>query len=106
MTAPDLTPTLTESQKINLNIISMNTRVNEHDTDIARLNKLVIFGNGELPLVEQVRNLNAFVDTMKFWQRAVALALLGQTVTFGVAALVYFVKLYPLLSQIAAQSKP
>ena len=97
-------PTLTESQKINLNIISMNTRVNEHDTDIAKLNKLVITGNGDLPLLERVRNLETFVNTLKFWLRTVAIALVAQTITFGVAALVYFIKLYPLLEKLTKQT--
>lgn len=96
-------PQLTDSQKINLNIISMNTRINEQETDVKELMKIVKVGNGELPLVEKVRNLETFVNTLKFWLRTVALALVAQTITFGVAALVYFIKLYPLLEKLSKQ---
>jgi hypothetical protein len=98
-----LTPTLTDSQKINLNVITLNTRVNEQQLDMDRVMKTLFLGNGTLPLVEQVRNLIDYTNNIKYWQRAVALALLGQTITFGAAVIVMFLKLYPLLLKISNQ---
>lgn len=63
--------------------------------------KILVEGNGELPLVEKVRNLEVFVGTLKFWLRTVAVAIVLQTITFGAAALIYFIKLYPVLERIS-----
>lgn len=101
MTMPDVTTTLTDEQKVAMNIISMNTTINEMQTDVRKHHKVLIEGNGELPLVEKVRNLEAFANTYKFWQRTIAVAIVMQTVTFGTAAIVYFVRLYPILDKLA-----
>jgi hypothetical protein len=99
--------TLTESQKINFKIIqsltSINTAINDirHDVDVH--NKLLVTGNGEVALMERVRNLEAFVGGMRYWLRLVAGALMAQTITFGVAAVIYFIKLTPILERIAQQ---
>lgn len=78
-------------------VIESNTKVEKH-------HRILLEGNGELPLVERVRNLEAFVGTLKFWLRTVSVAIVLQTVTFGAAALVYFIKLYPVLQRIANQT--
>lgn len=102
MTVPDLTPNLTDSQKININVISLNTRVNEHETEINKLKRIVVEGDGEiLPHAERIRNLESYANTTKFWLRTVAVAIVLQTITFGSAAIFYFVKLYPVLLELA-----
>lgn len=111
---PDLTPemaaNLTDSQKINIRIIqslnAVNTALNDLQHIVTVHDRILITGDdgsGEPSLQERVRNLERFVDTFKFWQRTVALALVAQTVTFGVAAVVYFIKLTPLLNALAKQ---
>jgi hypothetical protein len=105
---PDLTPeviaNLTESQKINIQFIqslnSINTALNDVRHDVKVHDVLLVTGNGELPLPERMRNVERFVDTFKFWQRTVAIALVAQTVTFGVAAIIYFIKLSPILDRL------
>jgi hypothetical protein len=106
---PELTPeiaaNLTDSQKINIKIIqslnSINTALNDLRHDVKVHDALLVTGNGELPLPERMRNVEKFVDTFKFWQRTVAVALVAQTVTFGIAAVIYFIKLTPLLDALA-----
>lgn len=72
--------------------------------DIQHLNKLVFEGdgNGNLPLTERMRNEEAFTRSVRFWLRTVAVAIVLQTLTFGSAAAIYFVKLYPLLDKLAS----
>ena len=100
MTMPEQL-SLTDSQKIAVNIISMNTALNDLQHTVDEHEKVLLKGNGELPLRERVRNLEAFVLNFKFWMRTVAVALVLQTITFGTAAIIYFLKLYPLLESLS-----
>lgn len=90
------TSNLTDGQRLLILQQSILDVVNKSE----RHHKILLEGNGELPLVERVRNLEAFVGSLKFWLRTVSVAIVLQTITFGVAALVYFVKLYPVLQQL------
>ena len=90
---------LTDSQKmvvVTSTIIEISEKLNKH-------HKLLVEGNGDKPLMERMRNVEAFVDGVKFWQRTLAVALVLQTLTFGITAIVYFVRLYPVLQKIANQ---
>jgi hypothetical protein len=109
---PDLTPeiaaNLTDSQKINIKIIqslnAINTALNDLQHQSTIFNRILISGDdgtGEISLQEKVRNLEKFVETFKFWQRTVATALVLQTVTFGAAAIIYFIKLTPILDKLS-----
>ena len=97
---PVIPDSLTESQKL----IVIQNAVLEQQGKRDRHHALIVEGiNGERPLMERVRNIEAFIDGIKFWQRTIAVAIVLQTLTFGAAALVYFVKLYPLLEKISNQ---
>lgn len=111
---PDLTPeiaaNLTDSQKINIKIIqslnAINTALNDLQHKNMIFDRILISGDdgtGEVSLQEKVRNLEHFVDGFKFWQRTVAVALVAQTITFGVAAVISFVKLTPILDALSKQ---
>lgn len=86
-------------------LLILQSRVLEHESKISRHHKVLIDGEGDrhLPLVERVRNLEAFQGTLRFWLRTVAVAIVLQTITFASAAVIYFIKLYPVLQQIADQ---
>lgn len=90
---------LTDSQKI----IVIQNSVIEHEQKLAKYQKILIEGNGERPLVQRMYDVEQFVNAVKFWQRTIAVALVLQTITFGVAAMVYFIRLYPLLERLANQ---
>jgi hypothetical protein len=98
-------PSLTDSQRL-LMIEAMTntiqTRVLELDSTTERHNKILVEGQGnDLPLQERVRNLEAYANSLKFWLRTVAVAIVLQTITFGVASVIYFIRLLPLLDQLA-----
>lgn len=100
-------PYLTDSEKFALldnAIIATQTTVNSLSEKVDRHSKILIEGNGHLPLVEQVRNINVFIESMKFWLKTVAVAVVLQTISFSGAALLYFLKLYPVLEKIAKDS--
>lgn len=88
---------LTDSQKI----IVIQNSVIEQQNKLDRHHKMLVEGNGEPPLMYRVKNIETFVDGIKFWQRTIAVAIVLQTITFGAAAIVYFVRLYPLLERLA-----
>jgi len=99
---------LTESQKINIkvlqNLTSLNTAVNDVQHDVNIHQKLLITGNGTPSLQERLRNVETFVDTIRYWGRFVGGAILLQTLAFGGAVIFLIVKAYPLLEKLA--SKP
>ena len=101
MTVPDLQNSLSDSQKINVNIISLNTRMNDLQTDVSTLNKVVLLGNGELPLRETVRSHDEFIKGIKYWTRFIGGALVLQTITFGIATIIVIVKFLPVLEKLA-----
>ena len=96
---PNLADNLTDSQKL----IVIQNAVLEQSNKLERHHKILIEGTHELPLVERVRNMESFIAALKFWQRTIAVAIVLQTITFGGAALIYFIRLYPLLERLANQ---
>lgn len=91
---------LTDSQKM----IVIQNAVLEQSEKLNRHHKIILEGdNGEKPLLERMRNAEDFINGIKFWQRTLAVALVLQTLTIGITALVYFMRLYPLLEKIANQ---
>lgn len=87
---------LTDSQKL----LVIGLAVNTLQVDVQKHKKILTDGNGEKPLVERVRNLEAYIDATKYWTRFLAGAILLQTVAFAGAAILYFVRLYPLLNEL------
>ena len=83
-------------------IMEMENDMDDAWKEIKLMKEKLIEGNGQLPLMERMRNMETFANTIRFWFRTVAVALVLQTITFGGAAIVYFVKLYPLLEKISA----
>lgn len=90
---------MTDSQKM----LVISLALNSIQGDVERHNKILVTGNGDLPLTEKVRNLEKFADTIRFWFRTVAVALVLQTITFGITAVWYGIRFYPLLERIASQ---
>lgn len=90
---------LTDSQRI----VILQSRMLNNEDKVTKHHKILLEGNGELPLTERVRNLEAFTTSLKFWLRTVAVAIVLQTITFGAAAIIYFVKLYPVLQHLVNQ---
>jgi len=99
----DLKTNLTDSQKINLNVITMNTALNDLQTDVRELSRIVITGNGELPLREQVRNHNAFISGIRYWTRFIFGVLILQTITVGIGIVIAVVKFLPVLERLATR---
>ena len=92
---------MTPEQKILWNLTSLGTSMNEILSKVDKHHKVLIEGNGEIPLVEQMRNVVSFINSIKYWLKFLVGAILIQTVTFGAAAFIYFLKLYPVITQLA-----
>lgn len=100
----DLNATLTDSQKLALNIVTMNTAINDLQTDLREINKILVQGgDGELPLREQVRNNTTFILSIKYWTRFVFGALVLQTIAFGAGIIIALVRFLPVLERLANQ---
>lgn len=102
MTTQNLTSTtpfgeLTDSQKLLVLSIGLNNVQNKLDNH----DKILITGNGNLPIVERLRNVESFIGSIKYWTRFLVGAILIQTLTFAAAAITYFIRLYPLLVKLS-----
>lgn len=98
-------PNLTDSQKtfqaIMENQIIINTAMTELQGKTDKLYKTVFLGNGEIPLVEQVRDHKDFIDNLKYWAKFLIGALIIQTIAFGASVVVAVVRFLPILERIA-----
>lgn len=98
-------PNLTDSQKLYQamveHLVTMSTGLNDVQSDVRELNKVVLLGNGELPLRETVRNHTAFINDMKYWIRLVGGAIVLQTLVFAFGVAVALVKFLPVLESLA-----
>ncbi len=96
---------LTDSQKINIqilqNLTSMNTRMNRLGEDVSLHNKILITGNGLPSLQERIRSLEEFVGNMRYWGRFVGGAIILQTIVFLFATVMALVRFLPLLESIS-----
>jgi hypothetical protein len=90
---------LTDSQKM----LIIQNRVIEQESDIQTLNKVVLLGNGELPLREQVRNHQKFVDEVRYWTKLVIGLFIAQFIAFTAASFIAYVKFLPVLERLADQ---
>jgi hypothetical protein len=66
---PDLSANLTDSQRLNLNVISLNTRVNDQQIKIDEHDKLLVRGNGHPSLQERVRDIEGFIKEVRYWMK-------------------------------------
>ena len=89
--------TLSESQKL----LVLSLGLNDVQNKLAKHDALLVTGNGTLPIVERLRNVEAFVGSVKYWTRFLIGAILIQTITFAAAAITYFIRLYPLLVRLS-----
>jgi predicted ATP-dependent Lon-type protease len=90
---------LTDSEKL----LSLSLTLNQVQSDTARLEKVVLIGNGELPLVEKVRNHETFINNFNYWGKIVAGILIAQFITLIGAGIWSLIKVLPLLEKLANQ---
>lgn len=113
---PEIIAKMTDSQKINIQMLqaitSVNTRVNDigHNytllrEDVDRHEKLLVTGDGELPVLERIRNTEKFIDGVRYWVRMIIGLLVAQFIAFASASLIAYLKFLPVLERIA-NSKP
>lgn len=102
---PDVLSALPESQKVHIRILqnlsSMNTVINDLQHDVNLHNKILITGNGELPLPERMRNAEAFIRSMRNIGSIIGTALIVQTIAFFTGIIIAIVRFLPLLEELA-----
>lgn len=100
-------PNMTDSQKIFAaimeNQITVNTALNELQEKVEKHHKVLLEGNGEIPLVERVRNHDGFIGNMRYWMRFIGGALIIQTIAFATSVVIAVVKFLPVLERLANQ---
>ena len=107
MPNPISIPNLTDSQKIFASIIenqvSINTVINDLQEMTTKHHKVLIEGNGEIPLVERVRSHELFIGEIRYWSKFLFGALILQTIAFGAGLVIAVVRFLPILEKLAGQ---
>ena len=76
--------------------------VNDLQTKVSKHESILVTGmEGELPLLERMRNTENYINNTKYWTRFVAGALILQTLAFGGSVIWATVRLLPLLERLA-----
>lgn len=97
-----LQPELTDIQKLFVAMTSMNTAMNDLQTTVGHDHKILFEGNGEVPVVQQVRVNTEFIGGIKRFFWIVGGAILVQTVAFGAVAFALFLQVMPILQKLAS----
>jgi hypothetical protein len=94
---PELSKELTDSQWK----IVLQSKTIENSSDINRLNKIVLDGNGELPLREQVRNNTKFIEEFRYWIKFIFGAVILQSLGLITAGIYMWIRLAPILEKLS-----
>ena len=95
----EMSKPLTDGEKL----LALSLTLNQVQDSTARLTKVVLIGNGELPLVEKVRNHEQFINNFNYWGKIVAGILVAQFVTLIGAGIWTFIRVLPVLEKLANQ---
>jgi hypothetical protein len=91
-----------EKQSDSKKILVLSLALNQIQTMVGRLWEMMVTGTPkELPIPERIRNIETFVDGIKFWGKFVGTAILLQTLAFASAAIWYAIKLLPVLEKLS-----
>jgi hypothetical protein len=102
---PEFLAGLTDSQKVHINLLqsvnSMNTAINDLNHKV--LAHEVILVTSSPSLQDRVRVIEEYLNSLKFWGRAIGLALLAQTIAFIGGIVVAIYRFLPVLERLAQQ---
>lgn len=90
---------MSESQRrliMSLALNDLQTKVNHHQ-------ELLVTGNGDVSLLERMRNVEKFVTDFRYWSKFLIGALIIQTLAFLGGVIVALVRFLPLLERLAAK---
>lgn len=84
-------------REIKASVEEVERKVDEHD-------KILIRGNGQPSLQEEVRALKVYVGEQKSWLKAIALLFAAQFSAVFISMLVLFIQVIPDLQKLAAET--
>lgn len=105
--SPEFLAGLTDSQKVHINLMqnytSLNTVVNDLQHSVNMHDQILITGDAKDPsLMERMRNVEKYIDGLRYWGRIVGGALIIQTLAFFAGIVVAVVRFLPLLEKLAS----
>lgn len=94
-----LSEELTDSQRRLVTSIALN----DLQTRVGKLYEEVITGNGEVSLLERMRNVEKFVSGFQYWSKFLIGALIIQTLAFLGGVVIALVRFLPVLERLATK---
>lgn len=77
-------------------LVLQNVEIKELQDSLREMDKILVRGNGKPSLMEDVRNLLAFVRSLRFWLTALAIAFIGQFAAVTITMIIAVVRLIPV----------
>lgn len=101
----NMTPTSrTDIADIEIRLTKVETKIAELCEKVDYHNKVLIRGNGDKSLIEEVHAVVQFMndqkDNYKYWSRWIIAGILANIVGYAFAAILWFVKVAPLLDAV------
>lgn len=81
----------------------MSLALNDLSTKVHKHHEILITGNGDVSLMERVRNIEKFVGSFQYWSKFLIGALIIQTLAFLGGVVIALIRFLPVLERLAAQ---
>lgn len=95
---------LTDSQKMNVeivkNILSINTALSDIKHIVDEDHRILIIGNGEIPIRETVRTHDIFIREIRYWIKFIFGVVVTQSIGLVLTGVFLILRLLPLLERI------
>lgn len=95
---------MTTNAEIEIRLVKIEQRLTDMEEKLEYHNKVLVRGNGQLSLIEEVHNVVQFMtdtkDNYRYWSRWIIAGIAANIIGFSTAALVWFIKIAPLLQEV------
>lgn len=81
----------------------MSLALNDIQTKVNKHQEILITGNGDVSLLERMRNVEKFISGFQYWGKLLVAALIVQIITYVGALVLALVRFLPVLERLAAQ---
>lgn len=89
---------------IEIRLTKLEVKVTELCDKVEYHNKVLVRGNGEKSLIEEVHGVVAFMveqkENYKYWSRWIIAGILANILGYTFAAIIWFAKIVPLLNEV------
>lgn len=95
----------TTNADLEIRLVKIEQRLTDMEEKLEYHNRILVRGNGQPSLVEEVHTLVTFMveqkDSYKYWSRWIVTGVVANIIGYSIAAVVWFMKILPILDQVS-----